>query len=170
LIDLAGTDIGHRRLRHISQAALTAGLLTISDLSERLDQAGGRGVPGSTRLHRLLADLGAERPIPQSELEWRLDELLDQRFLRQFRPPWYDGTRGIVDLAEPTSRVIVEADGRRWHATEQAMAQDRRRDRQAAANGWLVLRVMWEDIVDRPEETSSEIAATVARRSRPSAA
>ncbi len=118
----------------------------------------------------MLGDFDGEAAVPQSELEWRLTELVDQRFRRQFRPLWYDGTRGVVDLAEPTSRVIVEADGRRWHAIEQAMADDRRRDRQAAANGWLVLRVMWDDVVRHPATTAAQIAAVVAQRSRPSAA
>ena len=75
----------------------------------------------------------------------------------------------MVDVAEPTSQVIVEADGRRWHATEQAMVDDRRRDRTAAANGWLVLRVMWDDVVERPEAVAAEIEAAVARRSRSAA-
>ena len=170
LIDLAGTELGQRRLRHLVQAALTAGVLTEPDLSTALQQVGGRGVPGSARLRSLLTDLGCEGPVPQSQLEWRLAELLDRRCHRQYRPPWYDGTRGVVDVAEPVSRVIVEADGRRWHATEQAMTEDRRRDRQAATIGWLVLRVMWEDLVRRPQETAAEINTVVTRRSQCAAA
>ena len=55
--------------------------------------------------------------------------------LRQFRPPWFDGVRGTVDFADPAARVILEVDGRSWHATSQAMADDRRRDRVAAGHG-----------------------------------
>ena len=166
IVDLAGTGIGLRRLRHVVQSAVTSGPLTLGDLAGCLDRVGGRGVAGSGRLRRLLAGLGHGEPAPQSELEWRLAELVDHRFRRQYRPPWYEGARGVVDFAEPASRTIVEADGRRWHASEQAMVEDRRRDRLAATNGWLVLRVTWSDVVDRPEATVAEIEAVVARRTR----
>ena len=54
-------------------------------------------------------------------------------------------------------RLIVEADGRRWHTARQAMADDRRRDRIAAANGWVVIRVTWDDVVTRPAAIVGEI-------------
>lgn len=169
MLDLAGTGLGEQRLRHVAQTALTAGLLTVHDLIACLDHIGGRGVAGSGRLRRLVAALDDGEPVPQSALEWRLADLLDDRFARQYRPPWYDGIRGVVDMADPISQVIVEGDGRRWHATEQAMVEDRRRDRLASVHGWLVLRVTWSDIVDRPETTTAEIEAVVARRTRTAA-
>lgn len=169
MLDLAGVGLGEQRLRHMAQTALTAGLLTVEDLASCLDRVGGRGVAGSGRLRRLVAAFDDGEPVPQSALEWRLAELLDDRFGRQYRPPWYDGIRGVVDVAEPISRVIVEGDGRRWHATEQAMVEDRRRDRLASLHGWLVLRVTWSDIVVRPETTTAEIDAIVARRTRTAA-
>ena len=54
---------------------------------------------------------------------------------------------GLVDLAVYESKVILEADGRRWHAREQAMARDRQRDREAARQGWLTLRFVHRDLV-----------------------
>ena len=166
LVDLAGTEIGDRRLRYVLQAAVVARAVSLAEVSSCLAVVGGRGVAGSGRLRRLVEQLDDGQPVPESELERRLAELLDDRFRRQHRPPWYDGLRGVVDFAEPVSRTIVEADGRRWHAIEQAMVEDRRRDRRAACRGWVVLRVTWADVVDRPEATAAEIAAVVARRSR----
>jgi very-short-patch-repair endonuclease len=45
------------------------------------------------------------------------------------------------------------------------MADDRRRDRAAVRHGWVVLRVTWADVTDRPAATAQEIAAVVAGRS-----
>jgi len=165
IVDLSGTTVGDRRLRHVVQVSLTSKLVSLEEVTRCLDRLGGRGVTGSGRLRRLLSGFDDGGGVPQSELEWRLAELVDDRFQRQFRPPWYDGVRGVVDLADPRSHTIVEADGRRWHAIEQAMVEDRRRDRLAAANGWLVLRVTGHDVVHRPEATAADIDAAVAARS-----
>jgi very-short-patch-repair endonuclease len=162
IVDLAGTPMTGRRLAHLVQTEVVAGRVTLAEVGACLDRVGGRGVAGAGRLARLLAELDDGQPVPDSELERRLSALVDRRrFHSQYRPPWYDGVRGVVDLADPASRVVVEADGRRWHTTAQAMADDRRRDRVAAVNGWVVIRVTWGDVVDRPEEIEAEIAATV---------
>ena len=49
------------------------------------------------------------------------------------------------------------------------MVDDRRRDRDAAAHGWLVLRVTWADVVERPAITASEIAEVLDARQRSAA-
>lgn len=166
IVDLAGTALTDRRLRHVAQTAVVAGQTTLAEVTGSLEQCGGRGICGAGRLRRLLGELDDGEPLPASELERRVTSLLGPGFRRQYRPPWYEGRRGIVDFADPVARVIVEADGRRWHATGQAMIDDRRRDRTAAANGWLVLRVAWTDVVERPTAVAGELAATVATRRR----
>jgi very-short-patch-repair endonuclease len=37
------------------------------------------------------------------------------------------------------------------------MTSDRRRDREAAAHGWVLLRFTWDDILDRPYEIVSSV-------------
>ncbi|MDH3300933.1 MAG: endonuclease domain-containing protein [Acidimicrobiia bacterium] len=88
----------------------------------------------------------------------------DVWFEPQFRPPWYDGLRGVVDFAHPNLRLVVEADGRRWHSREQEMAADRRRDRLAARHGWVTMRFTWAEITGRPAAVASELRAVVATR------
>ena len=166
IVDLAGKEVGDRRLRHVVQTAVVARRVSLAEVAACLDRVGARGVAGSGRLRRVLSALDDGQPIPESELEGRLAPVLGRRFRRQYRPPWYDGRRGVVDFAEPESRVIVEADGRRWHASEQAMVEDRRRDRVAATHGWLVLRVTWDDVAERPEALATEVAEVVAGRVR----
>lgn len=71
---------------------------------------------------------------------------------------------GLVDRAWPEVHLILEIDGRRWHARERDMARDRRRDRQAAAVGWQTLRVLGEEIRDIPDDVRAEVVAAYAVR------
>jgi very-short-patch-repair endonuclease len=82
----------------------------------------------------------------------------------QFCPPWYDGIRGIVDFALPELQLIVEADGRRWHAVTQAQEEDRRRDRRAARHGWTVLRFSGHEISHRKASLVDELCGLFAAR------
>ncbi len=125
------------------------------------------GVSGVRMMRTVIDDLGDE-PMDESELErlvWLgLADHGVEGFRRQYRPSWFDGIRGTVDFADPVARVVLEADGRRWHAAEQAMSEDRRRDRRAVSRGWVVLRVSWNEVKHRPAATFAEIGAVVAAR------
>ena len=169
IVDLGATELSDRRLRHIVESQVVANRVTLDRIAECLARTGGRGVVGSGRIRKLVDALDNGQPLAASELERRLSHLLDHRLARQYRPPWYDGVRGIVDLADPGSRTIVEADGRRWHTSSQAMDDDRRRDRVAAANGWAVLRVTWDDVTRRPAATAAEVNEVIGRRSEQAA-
>lgn len=62
-----------------------------------------------------------------------------------------------VDCAWPEQRLIVELDGRRFHATAEAFEQDRARDRRLGAAGWRVVRVTWRQLTERPEELEADL-------------
>ncbi len=168
IVDLAA-EVGHRRLEHLVRTQVAAGTPTVQELQACFLRLAKRGRPGIAALRALLDDLAADaRPLPQSELEALVWSRIRRHgivgFTPQFRPAWFDGRRGIVDFAHRAAAVILEADGRRWHARHESMVDDRRRDRLAAANGWLVVRLMWEDLVERPDATFAELAQIVAAR------
>jgi very-short-patch-repair endonuclease len=52
-----------------------------------------------------------------------------------------------VDFAWLEQRLVVEADGRRWHDPRDVRDDDRRRDNGWAVLGWRVLRFTWADVV-----------------------
>jgi very-short-patch-repair endonuclease len=91
-------------------------------------------------------------PPPASVLERELHTaaaLAGVGVVRQFALPWnYESEIGVVDAAVPDSRLILEVDGRKWHARMEAMAKDRRRDRAAVRAGWQPLRWMYEDFAE----------------------
>jgi hypothetical protein len=99
--------------------------------------------PGAGPVARILLDLDGNG-VPESELERTLGGLLAELGIcgaaRQASVPWRSAVIGRVDLALPDHRIILEADGRRWHARERDFDRDRARDNEATANGWRVLR------------------------------
>ena len=112
-----------------------------------------RGKPGVRKLVTVLDALAGEPP-PASVLERKLlraAEMAGVRVVRQYPLPWArEPVKGLVDAAVPESRLILEADGRKWHARMEAMANDRRRDREAVLAGWQPLRWVHEDLEDLP--------------------
>lgn len=159
-----------RRLRHLAEHAVVERLATAAELQACILGWRRQGRPGSAVLRRLEQLLLDDEPVPPSELERRAVALFRRgrlpAWVSQYRPPWYDGVRGVVDIAWPEFRVVVELDGRRWHATTQAHVEDRRRDRLAAQHGWLTLRFGWQEIVERPDAVIEECRAMLASRRR----
>ena len=129
-----------------------------------------RGRGGTVAMRAVLSELTDDQPFPASQLEMLVARGLHARGVvglrRQFAPPWYDGLEGIVDFADPEGQTIIEADGRTWHTLDRHAARDRQRNRQALANGWVVIRVGWAELVERTEQTLDELVEAIAVRRR----
>lgn len=120
-----------------------------------------RGRTGSAVVRALSHELLDGAPLPASMLERKGSELFSTPELADFElhfvPPWSDGVSGIVDVAWPEAKLIVELDGRRWHSVTAAQNEDRRRDRVAVAHGWTVTRFGWQEVVERPSQVVAEV-------------
>lgn len=149
LCDLAAVA-GRERLARSLDEAHVGGLCPISEVQALYDELSRPGKRGMRRLGQLLALRGPGYVPPESVLERRLHRILDDPRLpvprRQFDLPWRLPAEQRVDLAFPEQKVIVEADGRRWHTRMDQMAADRRRDREALNHGWRCYRFVWEEI------------------------
>lgn len=84
--------------------------------------------PPTSELERILFGLIESAPIPPAT--------------RQV-PFTFRGVNATVDLYIPAWRLIVEADGRRWHTRKADQERDRLRDNEAVAHGYAVLRFTW---------------------------
>lgn len=157
VIDLAADlpDRGFRRLIEDQLAAGRVGLDQCVDIIAELPIRGRRGV---ARARRIVLGLDVTPP-PESELEARMLELIGRAGIalpaRQLQLPWTDREVGRVDFAWPDRRVIVETDGRRYHARIDAFERDRRRDQLALAAGWRTLRFTWRQVVNEPRHVRS---------------
>jgi very-short-patch-repair endonuclease len=148
LLDLAATDIEERPLRRALHEAevqrATTHQKTLSFLASHA------GTPGAPRLRRLL-DLG---PAPtRSELEDRLHALI-----HDLHPECNARIEGYeVDFLFRAERVVVEADGTRFHATPEARKRDARKQAHLEAHGLRVLRAGYDDVTQRPAETRARV-------------
>jgi very-short-patch-repair endonuclease len=84
--------------------------------------------------------------------------------VRQMALPGAGAVEGLVDAAYAECRLILEADGRRWHTRVRDLSRDHARDAEAARAGWQTLRFLHETITRHPEEDCMVVADVRAAR------
>ena len=158
ILDLA-SDVGPSELERAIARAERAGLLRCAELTAAAAQRRTRGAP---RVRALLH--GRDTPaLTRSEAEARLLQLIRRGELP--RPRVNAPLHGFeVDFLWPAEQLVVEVDGFAYHASAQAFERDRRRDAALTAAGLRVIRLTWNDIVQRPEATLVTLARALSRR------
>jgi very-short-patch-repair endonuclease len=131
-------------------------------------ESGLSGRPGAARFTRVLAAMDGQRPA-QSEPELVLARAIVAAGLARPVPQFEITLPGIgairADLAFPDARLIVEFDHSHWHAYGRTVVgRDKRRDRQLAALGWVVLRFDEDDLALCLDDVIAEIAGVLALR------
>jgi very-short-patch-repair endonuclease len=153
LIDLAAVE-GFDRLEDALDSALRKRLTTLRRLQLRIRTESGR--KGVAKLRKLLADRDADGQPSESRFETRLNRLLLDNDLpptRQYKI-WNGGSFvARVDFCFVDAKVIVEADGYRWHSSRRAWQRDRARRNELTAMGWQVIQLTWEDVTRYPNRT-----------------
>jgi very-short-patch-repair endonuclease len=69
------------------------------------------------------------------------------------------------DAMWPDAKIIDELDSRQAHATYDAFETDRERDRAAALDGWLVIRVTWRQLDRERTRLARDIRRLLRERS-----
>lgn len=161
LVSLA-RDLDRNRLESLLDDCLAARAVTVSDLDETV--ARWSGWPGLTKLRPLLAERSelAYQP-PTSELERLLGRLLAHPAVAAHTrqaPFEFEKMAMTVDAYIPDWRLIVEADGRRWHVRVADFERDRRRDNEATSHGFAVLRFTYRMLRDQPDWCLSTVIRT----------
>ena len=157
LVDLA-PRFGTKHLGLLLDEAVNdkkASMVEVHQTFARLAVPGRRGM---LRLATVLDERGPGYVPPASELERGLFEVIERAGLpapiRQMEHPGRAVTRGCVDAGWRPTRLIIEADGRRWHTRIQDLARDHWRDAEALRVGYDTLRLLWENIMGDPEGTA----------------
>ncbi len=157
---VAGRTLATPRLRFALDDELARRRIRIEQLQTRyLDLRGSRR-PGLPLMRQLIGERSADDYVPPSTvLEGHLYDVMDgpgmPPYRRQFELPWAPGER--VDAVLTDVPVIIEADGRRWHARVDDFERDRRRDREAALHGYRTLRYTYADLTRDPTRVAAEI-------------
>lgn len=160
IIDLAAV-IGEDHLLRIVDNGLAGSRIDLTKLDDLFAEVGRRGKPGTAVLRRTLEARSGSYTPPDSELERRLLLLIERASLsapdRQFKASWLTPVNGRIDLAYPGHRLVIEADGRRWHLLAEAFENDRLRDNAAQLTGWRILRFTWKEITEHPDRVTLTI-------------
>jgi very-short-patch-repair endonuclease len=130
----------------IADGVLREGLLSPTELRAAADETHG---PGRARRRRIAR---AAHPGAANPFESGLRAIVLERGLPGFEPQYrVPGTPFVVDLADPSRRICLEADSFAHHASRGALRNDCRRYDELTRLGWLVLRFAWEHVMFEQE-------------------
>jgi predicted transcriptional regulator of viral defense system len=105
-----------------------------------------------SELERLFLEMCAKRAVPEPQVNVWL--------------PAPDGKRYQADFLWRDEGLIVEADSRRFHDTDTAFVDDRKRQQQLELAGWRVSRCTWEEVEQEPRRLSLTVRGLLAQGSR----
>jgi hypothetical protein len=161
LLDLA-SQLSYEALRRAVREAMAQRRVTVRQLVDVLARGGPRR--GTHTLARIVAD--GDVPTASVLEDIVLDLIVSAGFQRPDIgvPITVEGRRFIPDFRWPEQRIIVEADGARWHDHRLAREDDAERQAFLEASGEKVIRVTWAQAVARRTQTQRRIAAAGAPR------
>jgi hypothetical protein len=137
---------------------------TVPQIAAMFGEIARPGKPGMERIAEVLDERSDGYVPPHSDLERLLFDVLAAGGLpppvRQLPLPGRGPIRGLVDAGYLDVKLLIEVDGRRWHARVEAARRDRERDARAARAGWLTLRFMFEQLVRTPAEVCATVQDT----------
>ena len=153
LFDLAAVA-GRERLAIAVEDAHISRQCCLEELIALYEELRRPGKHGMKKLGRILAERGPGYVPPESKLERMLLKILRDAGLPkprlQAQLPWRTTLPSRCDALYEKERIILEADGRRWHTRVDQMAADRRRDREAQNHGYRPYRFVYEELKRDP--------------------
>jgi very-short-patch-repair endonuclease len=158
LYDLAGL-VSDRELERSVGETFALRLAQRPRILALLDRYAGRR--GATRLRKLLQE-ESSIALCRSEAEERFLELIRKAGLARVQANVIVAGHK-VDFVWRTERLVVEIDGRAFHATKRKFEGDRRRDADLVAAGLRVIRVTWRQIMNEPEVLIARLAQALVR-------
>lgn len=155
-------------LRELVDHATVDRRTSIARLGAMLADVRRSGRAGVRKLSMVLDELGPGEGMSRSELERLLDGVIDiagiPRPVHEYPLPGRGAVNGFVDRCWPEAKLIVEADGRKWHARRQQSLLDSTRSFEAQAAGFETSRLLWEHLADAPDATAHLLRAVYLQR------
>jgi very-short-patch-repair endonuclease len=161
-------QLPQRRLETLVDECLLSRRSTLADFSRILERIEGARLSGAARLRSAILERHAEEySVDATYLERLLENVLsDSRLPRSIRehPMAIRNSQSRVDALIPDWDVIVEADGRIWHARVSDFDNDRARDNELAAMGFQVIRFTYSMLKNQPERCIETLLAVGSKR------
>jgi very-short-patch-repair endonuclease len=163
IVDCAGSD--PKDIAGMVEQAAVLALLDVPAIDQVLDGPRRRG---AKQLRRVLGPWRRYRPgiKIRSRMEAKLLPLLTEAALpipetnARLR---LGGKTYEVDFLWRAEKLVVETDGGRFHDNPAAGTRDSDRNHALTDACYLIPRLGWEDLRDRPEETMCELASLLHR-------
>ena len=150
-------------------SALVRNRTSIEALASRVEHAERHRLAHRGLARAVFDSLVHGAGLAESELEARLLRVLATvpglpPVVPQVALPFWAGGRGRGDAGVPDWKLLLEVDGRSWHARLQGFDRDRERDNLAVANGYAVLRFTALNLERDPQRVVELILRTGAER------
>jgi very-short-patch-repair endonuclease len=162
LLALAG-EVSRAKLDQLVDDLTLAGRVEAADLLPVIERETGRRRRGIVFYRELVEARLPDAPQPESSyLERILERLLSKISVPEWtrEHPFSLGDRpGRVDVFIPAWNVVIEADGRNFHARRAAFETDRVRDNELATRGIQVIRLTYEMLTEDPDGCMQTILA-----------
>jgi hypothetical protein len=166
LVDL-GKVVGPRRLGTALDDAVVTGKCRLAAVQRTFLDLARSGRKGITTMRMVLDARGEAYVPPRSELERLLDGVLATipvEVTHEAPLPGREWSNERVDrIVHAPRRLIVEADGRKWHARMEAMARDHERDRDNLRAGYPTVRYCWDELRHHRQSVRDELLALLVR-------
>jgi hypothetical protein len=159
LLDIAEV-IRPNQLERAFEQAEQLEVLDFGSLADQIER--NRTRRGAKRLRTVMEDYTAGHGVPWTKIETDLKALVTAAGL-----PLPEMNRFIVlddgepairpDFYWPAHRVVVQADGWKFHRSRAAFERDRRNDQRLLAAGYRVIRITYRQIHTEPERIAAMI-------------
>ncbi|HWK17645.1 MAG TPA: DUF559 domain-containing protein, partial [Solirubrobacteraceae bacterium] len=161
LIDFAAGASHAQLIRALAEARVLR-LVGDRSLAAAIGRAGSRKGTGAVRA---LLRAQAGPTLTRSDAERLFLRLIDDAELP--RPACNARIEGYeVDFVWRAEKLVVEVDGRAFHAHPEAFERDRRRDQVLVAAGFVVIRVTWLQLVEAGLAVVARVAQALIARSQ----
>jgi very-short-patch-repair endonuclease len=162
LLTLAG-QFAPSAFERVVDDVVLSGKVEVGQLSRVVDRDEGRRRRGIVLLRDMVSDRLPDAPSHDSSY---LERMLERLLAKAALPPWsrehpfsINGRACRADVFIAAWRLVIEADGRNWHARVDAFEEDRRRDNELATRGIQVVRLTYRMLKSDPQGCLETIRA-----------
>lgn len=162
ILDYAGVE-EERRVRKVIAEAEVLGILDKARLRALLNRSRRRR--GVARLRLILDSIHPQTKRTRSELERLFLGMCEKGSVPEPEVnvwlPAPNGKRYQADFLWREQGLIVEADSRRFHDTDTAFVEDRKRRQQLELAGWRVSQCTWEEVEREPRRLATTVKGLI---------
>lgn len=147
----------------VADSALRCGDVEPEELSALADRLRGRHAVAARRVLRQ-ADGRAANPLESCLRAIALD--IEGFHVQPQQVIAAPGVFAVVDLADASHGIVLEAEGFEHHGTRAGLQRDCERYTLLASLGWIVLRFSYADVMGRPDWVRRMVELTLAQGRR----